>query len=76
MYAVTESINFGFYITNTKIPLQVEICRTAGQFPQERFADTLSESSSDSSQSREEDEVQNTAVTVRVSVCFEMTVSP
>ncbi|XP_045131033.1 kinesin-like protein KIF13B isoform X11 [Portunus trituberculatus] len=48
--------------------LQVEICRTAGQFPQERFADTFSDSSSDSAQSREEDEVQNSAVTVRVSI--------
>lgn len=47
---------------------QVEICRTAGQFPQERFADTFSDSSSDSAQSREEDEVQNSTVTVRVSV--------
>ena len=47
---------------------QVEICRTAGQFPQERFADTFSDSSSDSAQSREEDEIQNSAVTVRVSI--------
>lgn len=48
--------------------LQVEISRIAGQFPQERFADTLSESSGDSSQSREEDDVQNSAVSVRVCI--------
>ncbi|XP_050727701.1 kinesin-like protein KIF13A isoform X3 [Eriocheir sinensis] len=48
--------------------LQVEICRTAGQFPQERFADTLSESSSDSAQSREDEDMQNSSVTVRVSI--------
>ncbi|XP_042236957.1 kinesin-like protein KIF13A isoform X3 [Homarus americanus] len=48
--------------------LQVEIIRIAGQFPQERFADTLSESSGDSAQSREEDDVQNSTVSVRVCI--------
>lgn len=49
---------------------QVEVCRIAGQFPQERFADTLSESSSDSTQSREDEDIQNSTVTVRVSACI------
>ncbi|XP_064103663.1 kinesin-like protein KIF13A isoform X4 [Macrobrachium nipponense] len=48
--------------------LQVEVSRIAGQFPQERFADTLSESSGDSGHSREEEEVQNNTVTVRVCI--------
>ncbi|KAK3891209.1 hypothetical protein Pcinc_004892 [Petrolisthes cinctipes] len=48
--------------------LQVEICRIAGQFPQERFADTLSESSGDSGNSHDEEDIQNTAVTVRVCI--------
>ncbi|XP_069985793.1 kinesin-like protein KIF13A isoform X3 [Penaeus vannamei] len=48
--------------------LQVEISRISGQFPQERFADTLSESSGDSAQSREDEEIQNNTVTVRVCI--------
>lgn len=59
-----------------KPTFQVEICRTAGQFPQERFADTMSESSSDSAQSREDEDIQNSSVTVRVSVCNVMTLVP
>ncbi|XP_045609916.1 kinesin-like protein KIF13A isoform X4 [Procambarus clarkii] len=48
--------------------LQVEISRIAGQFPQERFADTLSESSGDSAQSRDDDDIQNSTVSVRVCI--------
>ncbi|XP_069939378.1 kinesin-like protein KIF13A isoform X4 [Cherax quadricarinatus] len=48
--------------------LQVEISRISGQFPQERFADTLSESSGDSGHSREEDDIQNSTVSVRVCI--------
>lgn len=46
---------------------QVEISRIAGQFPQERFADTLSESSGDSCQSRDDDDLLNSTVSIRVS---------
>ena len=44
--------------------------RIAGQFPQERFADTLSESSGDSGHSREDEELQNNNITVRVNSIY------
>ena len=54
---------------------QVEISRIAGQFPQERFADTLSESSGDSGHSRDDDELlQNNTVTCRVSLFYDVLV--
>ncbi|KAK7063154.1 Kinesin-like protein kif13b [Halocaridina rubra] len=48
--------------------LQVEISRIAGQFPQERFADTLSESSGDSGHSKDDDDMQSSSVTIRVCI--------